>query len=51
MLNIYEKKYEEAEKLIVDIRANIYYKIRQMFNFSYEKSMKGVLILQQICEV
>jgi hypothetical protein len=51
MLNIHEKKYEEAEKLIVDIRANIYYKIRQMFNFSYEKSMKGVLILQQICEV
>ena len=27
------------------------YKIRQMFNLSYEKSMKGVLLLQQVAEL
>jgi hypothetical protein len=33
MLNIHEK-YEEAERLIVDIHANIYYRIMQEFTFS-----------------
>ncbi len=35
----------------MDVREKIYYKVRQMFNFSYEKSMKGVLLLQQISEL
>ncbi len=29
----------------------MYYKIRQMFSLSYDKSMKGILILQQASEL
>jgi len=51
MLSINQKKYQEAEKYIGEIRDDMNYKIRQMFNLSYEKSMKGVLILQQVTEL
>lgn len=51
MLKINEKKYEEAEKMINGIRDDMNYKIRQMFSLSFEKSMKGVLILQQASEL
>jgi hypothetical protein len=51
MLSINQKKYQEAEKYISEIRDDMNYKIRQMFNLSYEKSMKGVLLLQQVAEL
>lgn len=51
MLSINQKKYQDAEKYIGEIRDDMNYKIRQMFNLSYEKSMKGVLILQQVTEL
>jgi hypothetical protein len=51
MLNIYDNKYSEAEKLVGEIRDDMNYKIRQMYNLSYDKSMRGVLILQQVVEL
>lgn len=51
MLSIHSKKYDEAEKMISDIRENMNDKIRQMFSLSYDKSMKGVVILQQVAEL
>jgi len=37
--------------MISDIRENMNDKIRQMFSLSYDKSMKGVVILQQVSEL
>lgn len=48
MLNIYEKKYEEASKYIKKDREIIYPKICQLFNFSFERNMKGVIRLQRL---
>jgi hypothetical protein len=35
MLSINQKKYQDAEKYIGEIRDDMNYKIRQMFNLSY----------------
>jgi hypothetical protein len=51
MLHIHDHKYEEAEKMIGEIRENMNSKIRQMFSLSYDKSMKGVVVLQQVVEL
>ena len=51
MLHVHDKKYEEAQKFIGGIRYNMNDKIRQMFSLSYDKSMKGVLFLQQVSQL
>ena len=37
--------------MIGSIRQNMHDKVRQMFSLSYDKSMKGVAILQQLSEL
>ena len=51
MLNIHDKKYQLAQKAIADIRYHMHDKIRQMFSLSYDKSMKGVIFLQQVSQL
>ena len=46
MLSIHFKEWSEADKMIAQIREDMSDKIRQMFSLSYDKSMKGVFILQ-----
>jgi|688.fasta_scaffold1056776_2 hypothetical protein len=51
MLKIHEKQYTEAEQFIFEDRKTIYPKICQLFNFSFERSMEGIIRLQQLCEL
>lgn len=51
MLKIHEAKYNEAERYINEDRKNIYSKICQLFNFSFDRSMEGIIRLQQLCEL
>ena len=37
--------------MITEIREKMNDKIRQMFSLSYDKSMKGVVVLQQLTEL
>lgn len=49
MLKIHEKSYNEAEQFIFEDRKTIYPRIGQLFNFSFERSMEGIIRLQQLC--
>lgn len=39
MLNIYDRRYDEAEQYIKKDRELVYPKICQLFNFSFERKM------------
>lgn len=51
MLKIKENCYTEAEQYIAEDRKTIYPRIGQLFNFSFERSMEGIIRLQQLCEL
>jgi hypothetical protein len=46
ILCLHEKKYDEVSKYIKKDRELIYPKICQLFNFSFERKMEGVIRLQ-----
>lgn len=51
MYSVHEKNYERAEKFIYEDRKTIFPRISQLFNFSFERSMEGIIRLQQLCEL
>ena len=51
MLKIHEKSYNQAQQFIFEDRKTIYPRIGQLFNFSFERSMEGIIRLQQLCQL
>ena len=51
ILCLHDKKYDEVSKYIKKHREFIYPKICQLFNFSFERKMEGVIRLQVLTEL